>query len=145
MTTIRQLRAELGEVLHIDYAARVLVCVGGDLVRDLAVVSVERDGDGRWRAGARDWAAYARAAYGEAGEAPVMTWEEAADVLGVSASTLRRRRAAVGDVTEPPWRSSEAVRRWWRDLVAPTRDKKPSTPPRTTTLADLEAGQKRRA
>jgi transcriptional regulator with XRE-family HTH domain len=50
---------------------------------------------------------------------PVMGWYRAADVLGVSWDTLRRRRVECGDTTRVPWwRSEESLRSWFEAMIA---------------------------
>lgn len=50
---------------------------------------------------------------------PVIGWYRAADALGVSWDTLRRRRVECGDTTRWPWwRTEEACRRWFEAMIA---------------------------
>ena len=124
MSVVRRVRAELGEVLHVDYSRELLICRGGDLVRQVGQSGFKQDGPGRWVAGPRAWANYAQAHFGEDGDqGPILTWEAAAEVLGVTTATLRRQRTKHGDTAQPPWRSKAEVRTWYRELRAPKKER----------------------
>ncbi len=144
--TIDQLRTELGDVLHVDWTQRRILCERGDLVRDLALQTVKRDGR-EVRVPPELWSSYQLDAdLPEEERPPITTWTKAAEVLEVSTNTIHRRRRRTNHTDEPSFANASALRRWWRQLLTPkpkTGGKKKERKP--TTLQGLIDSKKARA
>ena len=77
------------------------------------------------------WEAVTRAL---AGERPVVGWNAAANVLGVSRWTLTRQRNELGDASRAWWPSVVACREWYAHL-----QRTPSAPAVKTRTGDVAA------
>lgn len=119
MSVLRNLRSELGAPLYTDWNEQRIICERGDLVRDLEVVEVTRDGR-VVRVSPEIWCAYEHRTTDDH-ERPITTWEEVARVLGIHTATLHRQRRKAGHKDDAAFRSEAEVRRWHRDLLVPRK------------------------